>query len=98
MVEIAAAVSRLARGLSSTDPALSSQARQRLIDLRFHCAAALPIFASFFLQSETAWRTLLYRGRYWSLRLNSMSAGILHIEESMMWGFSPVDCFCHSFF
>ena len=32
-----------------------SQTRPRLINGRFHCAAALPAFTLFLLQSETAW-------------------------------------------
>src|SRR5262249_60525322 len=37
----------------------ASQAGASLIDRRFHCAAALPIFASFIFQTEAAWLALV---------------------------------------
>ena len=38
---------------------------------------------------------LVFRGGYWSLRLNLRSTGVLHVEEPMMGRFGAVDCFRH---
>ena len=71
-----------------------SQARSRLFEGRSRCAATLPAFASFVLQSEAACLTLLrfHRRRLSEcVKLILTAASVFHIEEPV----GSYDCVRH---